>query len=74
MFFIADTTIQIQRPSLWVIDLNTDKVVQRYEIPESVIEPGRGIISLNVDVDTKTCDNAHAYISDFLTQSLLVYR
>lgn len=54
--------------------MNTDKVVERFEIPESVIEPGRGIISLNVDVDTKTCDNAYAYISDFLTQSLLVYR
>ncbi|KAG4067352.1 hypothetical protein HA402_000343 [Bradysia odoriphaga] len=68
-----DKTIQIQRPSLWIIDMKTDKVVQRYEIPESIIEPGRGIISLNVDVDMKTCDNAYAYISDFLTQSLLVY-
>ncbi|KAJ6628025.1 L-dopachrome tautomerase yellow-f2 [Pseudolycoriella hygida] len=66
-------TIQIQRPSLWIIDMNTEKVVQRYEIPESIIEPGRGIISLNVDVDMKSCDNAYAYISDFLTQSLLVY-
>lgn len=54
--------------------MNTDKVVQRYEIPESVIEPGRGIISLNVDVNMESCDNAYAYISDFLTQSLLVYR
>lgn len=54
--------------------MNTEKVVLRYEIPKSIIEPGRGIISLNVDVDKKTCDNAYAYISDFLTQSLLVYR
>lgn len=70
----TEEVIQIQRPSLWIIDMNTEKVVQRFEIPESVIEPGRGIISLNVDVNSKTCDNAYAYISDFLTESLLVYR
>lgn len=54
--------------------METDRVVQRYEIPESIVEPGRGIISLNVDVDQKMCGNAFAYISDFLTQSLYVYR
>lgn len=70
----VDGTVQVQPPSVWVIDLNTDKVVRRYEIPKSIVEQGRGIISLKVDVDKNKCNEAHAYISDFLHQKIFVYR
>lgn len=73
-FHFADGIVQVQPPSVWVIDLNTDKVVRRYEIPESIVEQGRGIISLKVDVDKNKCNEAHAYISDFLHQKIYVYR
>ncbi|XP_037033386.1 L-dopachrome tautomerase yellow-f-like [Bradysia coprophila] len=64
---------QIQQPSVWVIDLNTDKVVRRFEIPTSVSEIGRGKISLKVDVDKSNCDRAFAYIPDLFQQRLYVY-
>lgn len=64
----------LQRPSIWVIDMNADKIVRRYEIPESVVEPGHGLISITVDVDRSNCDAAFAYIPDLLTFRLHVYR
>lgn len=64
----------IQRPSIWVIDMNTDKIVRRYEIPETLLKPGHGLVSITVDVDRSACDAAFAYISDLLTYRLHVYR
>jgi len=64
----------LQRPSIWVIDMNADKIVRRYEIPEAIVEPGHGLISITVDVDRKNCDAAFAYIPDLLTFRLHVYR
>lgn len=64
----------LQRPSIWVIDMNTDRIVRRYEIPEPLLEPGHGLVSITVDVDRYNCDAAFAYIPDILTYRLHVYR
>lgn len=64
----------IQRPSLWIIDLNTDKRIRRYEIPDTVVKEGHGMISLRIDVDKDKCDGAFAYICDYLNQKIYVYR
>ncbi|KAG4071376.1 hypothetical protein HA402_004080 [Bradysia odoriphaga] len=63
----------IQRPSIWVIDLNTDKVISRYEIPESLLKHGHGLVSITPDVAANMCDDAYAYIADLLTFQLHVY-
>lgn len=59
---------------MWVIDLNSDEVVRRFEIPNSVSEIGRGMVGLKVDVDRNKCDKAYAYIPDIFQQRLYVYR
>lgn len=75
MFFtFSDGTIQIQRPSIWVIDMNTEQMVRRFEIPESIVQPGHGMASVTVDVDKNNCNKAFAYIPDLLTYHLYVYR
>ncbi|KAJ6636654.1 L-dopachrome tautomerase yellow-f, partial [Pseudolycoriella hygida] len=65
--------VQVQPPSIWIIDLETDSVIRRYEIPKDIVEQGRGIISLKIDVQKDKCHEAHAYISDFLHQKIYVY-
>lgn len=55
------------------MDLKTDRVLRRYEIPDSMMDVGRGLISLSVDVG-KGCDNAFAYLPDVYTNQLHVYR
>lgn len=55
-----------------MIDLNTDKVVNRYEIPASVAINGYGMASITVDnVD---CDNnTFAYLPDLQHSQIVVY-
>lgn len=83
LWFVDTGTIQdneggladlIQRPSLWIIDLNTDTVIRRYEIPETVVKQGHGMISLKIDVEKNKCNESFAYISDYLNTKLFVYR
>lgn len=62
----------VQRPSIWVIDLKTDTVVNRYEIPESVVSDGSGLASITVDVIT--CENeTFAYMPNLLSSQIVVY-
>ncbi|XP_062558540.1 L-dopachrome tautomerase yellow-f2-like [Armigeres subalbatus] len=64
---------QVQRPSVWVIDLNTDSVIRRFEIPEEMVEFGYGIPSIAVDVEPGQCEDAYAYIPDYQWRNLYVY-
>ncbi|KAH8417928.1 hypothetical protein KR222_008606 [Zaprionus bogoriensis] len=65
---------QIRRPSIWIVDLNTDRVIKRFEIPESIVETGRGLASVAVDVaSSDRCDEAFAYIPDLVNRRLYVY-
>lgn len=75
-YYIAflDGTIQVQRPSIWVVDMNTEQRIRRFEIPQSIVQPGHGLASITVDVDQNNCNGAFAYIPDLLTYRLYVYR
>lgn len=76
MFFFhknADNFTQVQRPSIWVIDLETDKLIRRFEIPQSIVALGNGLISITVDSDRHHCDEAYAYIPDMATYRLYTY-
>ncbi|XP_023294204.2 L-dopachrome tautomerase yellow-f2-like isoform X1 [Lucilia cuprina] len=64
--------MQIQRPTIWIIDLRTDKVIRRFEIPASVAAEGRGLASITPDTD-KGCDKTFAYIPDLVSNQLYVY-
>ncbi|XP_017084550.2 L-dopachrome tautomerase yellow-f-like [Drosophila eugracilis] len=64
---------QIKRPSIWVIDLTTDQVLKRFEIPQSIVEIGRGLASITVDVRARNCGDAYAYIPDLVNRRLHVY-
>lgn len=57
-----------------MIDLNTDKTVRRFEIPDTLVKEGHGMISLTVDVEKDKCNKAFAYICDYLNQKIYVYR
>ncbi|XP_032593561.1 L-dopachrome tautomerase yellow-f2 isoform X2 [Drosophila grimshawi] len=66
---------QIRRPSIWIVDLLTDRVIKRFDIPESIVDTGRGLASLTIDVPSETqCGQAHAYIPDLVNSRLYVYR
>ncbi|EDW97174.1 L-dopachrome tautomerase yellow-f2 [Drosophila yakuba] len=64
---------QIRRPSIWVVDLATDQVLNRFDIPESIAETGRGLASITVDVKAGQCGDAYAYIPDLVYRRLYVY-
>ncbi|EDW42379.1 L-dopachrome tautomerase yellow-f2 [Drosophila sechellia] len=64
---------QIRRPSIWVVDLATDQVLKRFDIPESIAETGRGLASITVDVKAGQCGDAYAYIPDLVYRRLYVY-
>lgn len=64
----------MQRPSIWVYDLERDRVVHRFEIPQSIVERGNGMASITVDVDPNNCQNAYGYIPDLAQYRFYVYR
>ncbi|ALC47451.1 yellow-f2 [Drosophila busckii] len=74
MLEYPDNRQQIKRPSIWVVDLNTDRVLKRFEIPESIVSTGRGMASLTIDIASpKACGEAFAYIPDLVNSRLYVY-
>ncbi|XP_068152404.1 LOW QUALITY PROTEIN: L-dopachrome tautomerase yellow-f2-like [Drosophila tropicalis] len=65
---------QIRRPSIWIVDLKTDRVIKRFDIPETIAETGRGLASLTIDIENKRdCSAAFAYIPDLVYRRLYVY-
>lgn len=69
----TDNPIQVQPPSIWIIDLETDQVIKRFEIPTSVIIDGHGIASITPDVMSGHCNDAYAYLPDLANYRLHVY-
>lgn len=70
-----DQQIQIQPPSIWIFDLNTDTLVRRFEIPmANVRNAGHGLASATIDIDYDRCDDAFAYLPDLINYRLHVYR
>ena len=72
--YFTDNRIQVQTPAIWIIDLTTDILIRRFEIPQSVAETGRGLASITLDIKGTKCDEAFAYIPDLLYNRLYVYR
>lgn len=69
-----DNLTQVQRPSIWIFDLERDQFISRFEIPESFAARGNGLASITVDVDANQCDNAYAYLPNLADYRLHVYR
>ncbi|XP_058982633.1 L-dopachrome tautomerase yellow-f2 isoform X2 [Musca domestica] len=72
MLEYPNNRMQIQKPSIWIMDLKTDRVIRRFEIPESIVTEGRGLASITVDTD-KGCDKTFAYVPDLVNSQLYVY-
>lgn len=66
----ASTSQRMNQPSLWVIDLKTNKKVRRFEITKTNDD---GYASITVDADSKNCNDAFAYIPDLVRRVLSVY-
>lgn len=71
--FFADDKQQIKRPSIWIVDLNTDRLIHRFEVPENIVHTGRGLASIAVDVTSNQCGHAFAYIPDLVKSRMYVY-
>jgi hypothetical protein len=63
----------IQDPSIWVIDLRTDKTLRRFELAIPLQEMAAGLQSITVDVDRTRCDEAFAYIPNSKSNKIIVY-
>lgn len=61
---------QVNEPSIWIIDLETNKRLRRFEMPDS---KGNGYASITVDTQVGSCDDAFAYIPDLVRRLLSVY-
>lgn len=75
-FQFPDNQIIVQRPSIWIIDLNTDTIIRRFEIPTALVDHGVGLAAITIDViddSTNNCGNAFAYIPDWRSNNLMVY-
>ncbi|EDW81721.1 uncharacterized protein Dwil_GK12212 [Drosophila willistoni] len=65
---------QIKRPSIWIVDLHTDRVIKRFEVPETIAQIGRGMASITIDIENeRDCNCAFAYIPDLINRKLYVY-
>lgn len=71
MYTNTDNQIVVQRPSVWAIDLKTNNLIGRHEIPLSVVENGKGLSSITIDDDD--CSNSFAYIADNFNSILIVF-
>lgn len=71
---IPGKAIQVQRPSIWIVNMTTEQIILRFEIPEHIVEKGHGLISLRVDVKRNFCDDVYTYIPDLLNHRIHVYR
>lgn len=65
--------VQVQQPSIWIVDLTTGKRVHRFEIPTSIVTTGIGLASLTIDAEPGQCGAAFAYIPDFFNFRLHVF-
>lgn len=71
MEYPAGSRQVIQRPSIWAINLETDKVIWRYEFPTSSV-PGDGMGLISVTLDDDDCSNIFAYVPDIFSNALIV--
>ncbi|CAH2232402.1 protein yellow-like [Pararge aegeria] len=73
---VADMTRELRQvtpPAILVFDLNTDKLVHRYEIKDELLRDSSVLTSIVVDTVGKGCEDVFAYIPDMGSNALLVY-
>ncbi|CAF4787906.1 unnamed protein product [Pieris macdunnoughi] len=63
---------QIAPPALLIFDLNTDKLLHRYEFKDEELRDSSVLTSVEVELVGKNCD-AFAYIPDMGSNALLVF-
>lgn len=56
-----------------MIDLKSDAVLKRYEIPENVARDGMGLASITIDVIKSDCSHVFAYIPDLMYSKIVIY-
>lgn len=64
---------QVQPIALVIMDLKTDRVLQRHVFNSSVLRSGTSLASVTVDVEDDKCGDAFAYIPDLGGFGLIVY-
>ncbi|XP_056633257.1 L-dopachrome tautomerase yellow-f2-like [Diorhabda sublineata] len=64
---------RIRPTTLVIMDLNTDKIIHSYELPQDNLVQSSAIASITVDVTKNTCDDAFAYIPDLGGYGLIVF-
>lgn len=72
MIFAGNQT-RIKPPTLYIIDLNNDRIIHRYPIPDDNRLPATNLASLTIDTTKNTCRDAFAYIPDFSGYGLIVF-
>lgn len=72
LFFVENET-KLKPKTLYIIDLNTNKILRSYIFKESVLKTTSALVNLEIDVDPEKCDEAFAYIPDLLGYGLVVY-
>lgn len=73
MLEYPNNRVQVQPPSIWIVDLATNRRVHRFELPESLVARGNGLASITVDVTETRCDRAFAYMPDLANNRLYVF-
>ncbi|XP_018327321.1 L-dopachrome tautomerase yellow-f2 [Agrilus planipennis] len=64
---------QISSPAILVYDLNTDKLIRKYQLKKSDLESKSFFANIVIDAEPDNCDNAFAYIPDLGGYGLVVY-
>jgi hypothetical protein len=64
---------QVQPPALIIMDLTSNRVVQRHEFNSSLLRPATNLASVTVDISNDECNNAFGYIPDLGGFGLIVY-
>ncbi|KAL0841213.1 hypothetical protein ABMA28_014949 [Loxostege sticticalis] len=69
-----DNPKQICPPSIVLFDLNTDKIINRFIIPQKYVLQDSLYSNIIVDTRTRDCSDVHVYIADTWRFGLLVFR
>lgn len=71
--FVLGNQTRIQPATLFIIDLNTDRIIRRYPFKESDLRPASALANLKLDVTSNKCNDAYAYFPDLAGYGLVVY-
>ncbi|XP_074115399.1 major royal jelly protein 8-like isoform X2 [Cotesia typhae] len=59
-------------PQLFIFDLSTDRLISRYQFPESILKPESLLITPIIDI-RRQCSDTFVYIADVTEFQLIVY-